>query len=173
MTEAFTSTQRLIRPINNWQRIQQNYFFGFSNRIPDKPVIRKRFSWASEREVQMWDNLGFWVAGIGKGCNNIPLLHSIIGSRSIRNLKCILRSPFFVLDFSMEGIDLVKISQRYSLILKIASSDYPGSISKSLNFSGWQKKYTRISMRSKRFDRHGICIFRSSIFCEIILSHLK
>ncbi len=47
LTEAFTSIQFLIRPINYWQRIQQNYFFGFSNHIPDKPVIRNRFSWTS------------------------------------------------------------------------------------------------------------------------------
>jgi len=39
-TDAFSSIQRLTRPINDWQRIQQDDFFRFSNCIPNILFVR-------------------------------------------------------------------------------------------------------------------------------------
>ena len=42
-TDAFSSIQRLIRPINDWQRIQQDDFFRIPNWISNILFVRSKF----------------------------------------------------------------------------------------------------------------------------------
>ena len=49
----------------------------------------------------------------------------IMGKRKVQGIsKIFLGRPFYALNSSIEGVELIKISQRYTLILRIASCGY-------------------------------------------------